>query len=422
MEKQSTVHAKDTKSKKTIIERLKGMGPAAIITSAFIGPGTVTTSTLAGVNYGYALLWAVLFSVISLIVLMEMSSRIGIISQLNAIDAAIETVPGNNIWKRFIQVLVFFAVASISFAFQAGNIIGASLGLGDLTGLSVPIAALIIGALAMLTAVGGSYKILERIMQIFVSLMGVLFIFTMIVVRPNIPEIFKGLFIPRVPENGFVTTLALIGTTLIGINLILHSITSSEKWNKEEDLADARFDIWVNILIGGVITMSIIITSATVLAGTGVEVTSPLVFSSSLEPVLGNWARYVGDFGLAAAGLSSAIAIPFTLKSIFAKLFHWEGGAYSPQAKILGAVVVVFGTILAMTGYSPIQIILFAQATSGFFLPFIAIMLMIAANNKRLLGKHTNNLVQNFFGAIAVIVTLGLGFWNLFNTLIKIFG
>ena len=422
MDNQTSTNQNGTKRKKTLVERFKGMGPAAIITSAFIGPGTVTTATLAGVNYGYALLWAVLFSVVSLIVLMEMSSRIGIISQLNAIDAAIETVPGNNIWKRFIQVLVFFAVASVCFAFQAGNIIGASLGLGDLTGLSVPIAALIIGALAMLTAVGGSYKILERIMQIFVSLMGILFIFTMIVVRPNIPEVLKGLFVPRVPENGFVTTLALIGTTLIGINLILHSITSSEKWKTEADLADARFDIWVNILIGGFITMSIIITSATVLAGTGIEVTSPLVFSSSLEPVLGNWARYVGDFGLAAAGLSSAIAIPFTLKSIFAKLFHWEGGAYSPQAKILGAVVVVFGTVLAMTGYSPIQIILFAQATSGFFLPFIAIMLMIAANNKRLMGKFTNNLVQNFFGALAVIVTLGLGFWNLFNTLMKIFG
>lgn len=84
--------------KKTFMQKLKNMGPAAIITSAFIGPGTITTATLVGVKFQYALLWAVVFSGIALIVLMEMSSRIAIASHKNVIDAAIALKPESRGW------------------------------------------------------------------------------------------------------------------------------------------------------------------------------------------------------------------------------------------------------------------------------------------------------------------------------------
>lgn len=408
--------------KKTFVQKLRNMGPAAIITSAFIGPGTITTATIAGVNFGYSLLWAIVFSIISLISLMEMSSRIGIISGKDLLDASIATFPENKRWKIFIQALVFISVLSVCFGFQAGNLVGSSLALADIFSTPQWVAAFIMGLIALITAIAGSYKVLEKIMLMFVSLMGVLFFVTMLTVRPSLTGILKGIFVPSVPEGALINTIALIGTTLIGINLILHSITSKEKWNKEEDLEDARFDIYVNILIGGVITLSILITSATVLYKSGLEVTSPLMFSLQLEPILGSWARIIGDIGLLSAGLSSAIAVPFTLKSIISKLFHWEGGINNNKAKILGAIVVAFGTFLAMTNTKPTQIIIFAQATSGFFLPFVAILLMIVSNNKKLLGKHTNTVFQNVLGSIAVMVTLGLGSWGLYGVFSKLFG
>ena len=90
--------------KKTFMQKLKNMGPAAIITSAFIGPGTITTATLVGVKFQYALLWAVVFSGIALIVLMEMSSRIAIASHKNVIDAAIALKPESRGWRLFVQI------------------------------------------------------------------------------------------------------------------------------------------------------------------------------------------------------------------------------------------------------------------------------------------------------------------------------
>lgn len=407
--------------KKSFSQRLRNMGPAAIITSAFIGPGTVTTSTLAGVNFGYALLWAVVFSGISLVILMEMSARATLASGMHLIDAAEAVAPENKVWKWVVRIVFFLTVAAVCFAFQAGNEIGAANGLADIFHMPLPVAAIIIGVLALATTWVSSYKVLELIMQLFVSVMGVLFVVTMLTIRPDWISVLKGSLVPSLPEGSTVTAIALIGTTMVGINLILHSISCQEKYKSKEELGDARFDIGVNILIGVVITLSIVITSAAVLYQSGVEVSSPLIFTKSLEPVLGSWARIVGDLGLFAAGLSSAVAVSYTIRAIYSRLFHWEGGSTSLPAKILGTIVIVFGTAFAMFGRTPAQIIVVAQAVSGFSLPFIAIVLLIVANNKRIMGEMRNKVFSNIVGILAVLVTLGLGIRNIVNVLSKMF-
>lgn len=393
---------------KKIIQKIKNGGPAAIIASAFIGPGTIIVSTKVGVNFGYSLVWAVVFAVISLMVLMEMASRISIVSKKDLIEASIDVIPNNNIWKRFIQILMLLAVITVCFAFQTGNLTGGSLGLAQILGVSNKFIIILMSLVAILISVIGSSKLLEFFMKMFVGFMGLIFIVTLIFIRPNIIEVSKGL-IPIIPKGGYVLTLALIGTTLIGINLILHSITSKNKWSKIEDLSDSKWDIVINILIGGLITFSIVVISATVLRGNELKGNPALIFTQSLEPVLGSYASFLGNLGLFVAGLSSAIAIPFTLKNITSKVFDFEKGAEDIKAKILGIVVIVFGTFLALIGRNPQEIIIAAQATSGFFLPFITILILIVANNKRLLGEYVNKSYQNIIGIIVVCLTFALG-------------
>ena len=197
--------------------------------------------------------------------------------------------------------------------------------------------------------------------------------------------------------------------------MILHSITSKQKWNKVEQLSEARWDIIVNILIGGLITFSILVISATVLRGSELKGNPALIFTQSLEPVLGKYASLFGNLGLFAAGLSSAIAIPFTLKNITAKVLNFKDGADDIRAKILGVIVVVFGSVLAIVGRNPQEIIVFAQATSGISLPIIAILILIVSNNKKLLGKYVNNPIQNLVGVVVVILTFALGAKGLYD-------
>ena len=238
---------------KGLLNKLKSSGPAAIITSAFIGPGTVIVSTRIGVSFGYSLVWAVVFAIVSLMLLMEMSSRIGIVSNKDLIEASIDIFKGNKAWKRFIQILILTAVVTVCFAFQTGNLTGGSLGFAEIFNIDKSYVVVGMALIALGISVIGSSKLLEKVMKMFVGLMGLIFIVTLIFVKPPIGEVAKGL-VPNIPENGTVLTLALIGTTLIGINLILHSITSKQKWNKVEQLSEARWDIIVNILIGGLIS------------------------------------------------------------------------------------------------------------------------------------------------------------------------
>lgn len=393
----------------SLLKKIKSGGPAAIITSAFIGPGTVIVSTKVGVSFGYSLVWAVVFAIISLMVLMEMSSRIGIIAKKDLIEASIDVIPNNKLWKRFIQVLVMLAVLTVCFAFQTGNLTGGALGLSSILGVDKSYVVLLMTLIVLLISVVGSSKTLELIMKLFVGFMGIIFVVTLLFVKPPVGEILKGL-VPRIPQGGYVLTLALIGTTLIGINLILHSITSKDKWKEAKDLNDAKWDIGINILIGGLITFSIVVISATVLRGAKIEGNPALMFTQSLEPVLGKYASIFGNLGLFAAGLSSAIAIPFTLKNISARIFKFKNGVDSKEAKILATIVIFFGATLAIIGKNPQQIIIMAQATSGLFLPLITILILIVANNRRLLNNYVNKLWQNIVGIVVVVLTLMLGF------------
>ena len=96
--------------------------------------------------------------------------------------------------------------------------------------------------------------------------------------------------------------------------------------------------------------------------------------------------------------------------------------AVRTKAKLLAIIVIVFGTVLAMVNTSPAAIIVAAQAISGFILPFIAILLLVIANSKKLLGNYTNSVIRNVLGGIAAVATLGLAIralYNLITTLAK---
>jgi len=405
--------------KKTFFQKVRAAGPAAVITSAFVGPGTITTATAAGVNFGYALLWAVIFSGFASIVIMNMASRLAILGKKNIINAAVELVPGSQAWKFFALGLIALVAALTGFGFEAGNLIGATVGFEDIVGAPQWLAAFLMGSVAMAAVIFSTPRIVELIMKTFVAVMGVVFVVTAIIVRPSITGILRGL-IPTTPEGSLVTTIALIGTTIIAINIVYHSVASAEKWGGDEDLEDSYFDTKMNVSLGVVMTLGLIIATSATLFDTGTEVDSPIVFAQALDATLGGGARMFAAFGLVLAGLSSAIATPYMVGVIWSRVFKWDL-VNDWRPKTAAGVVVVFGTILAMFGTAPVPIILFAQAVSGFFLPFVAILFVLATNSKKL-GEFRNNRLQNVIGTIMVIVMFLLGFrtlWNVFSTLIS---
>lgn len=406
-------------AKKTFKDRMKAVGPGAIITASFIGPGTVTTATRAGASFGYALLWAVLFSIITTIILQEMAARLGIIGH-KGLGEAIRDQFTNPILKFGVMWFVMISVGVGCAAYMGGDLTGTSIGLSTLTGWPVKAIGPAVGLIILFFGLRGSYKLVEKLMIFLVVVMSLAFIITMIVAMPNVGGIVKGAFIPAIPDGSVLLIIAVIGTTVVPYNFFIHASTVQERWNKPEHLKEARWDIFVSIGIGGLITSAVLITSATVIRG--LDVNSVADLSLQLEPLLGTWAKAFTAIGIFAAGLSSAAATPLGAALTISSVMKWENGMKNRKYKAVFAGTVLIGIITLLFEFEPMDVILFAQALNGILLPGVAILLLFIMNNKKLLGEYKNTLKTNILGVVVVLVCTFLGLYSFVGAIRAFFG
>ena len=410
---------------KSILKKIRSIGPAALVTAAFIGPGTITTCSIAGAKFGYALLWGLLFSIIATVVLQEMSARLGIVARKGLGEALCEQAR-NPITKFITAFLVLSAILIGNAAYETGNILGGALGLETISGISsisitdsfkINIWGPLIGLSAFILMIIGSYKSIERMLIILVILMSLAFITTSIVIMPVWKEIFKGIFVPSVPKGSVLTIVALIGTTVVPYNLFLHSSAVQEKWKDKSGLNEARTDIFVSIIIGGLISMSIVVTSAVAFWGSNHEIKGAGDLAIQLEPLLGNWAKIFLAFGLFAAGISSAVTAPLAAAYATSGILGWKKNLKDKKFKSVWIFILLIGIAFSAFGFKPIQAIVFAQITNGILLPIIAIYLLWVMNSKKILGDFKNNLISNIIGFAVVIVAVGLGVRSILSVL-----
>ena len=242
----------------------RDIGPGVLIAAAFIGPGTVTLCTIAGASFGYSLIWAIILSIFSTIVLQEMSLRIGLITKMN-LAQVIRINIKSKFLNRLLLILIISSILIGNAAYEAGNITGASLGISAiLNSQSINYIPVFIGLIAFIVLYQGDYKVLERSLVFLVLIMSISFFITAIITKPDINALINGVITPKIDSNNLMIILGLIGTTVVPYNLFLHSSLVSEKWNSVNKLKVARFESFFSILIGGLVSLSIIITAASV--------------------------------------------------------------------------------------------------------------------------------------------------------------
>ncbi len=409
-----------------MISRLRNLGPGLLVAAAFIGPGTVTTASVAGAGTGYALLWALAFSIIATIILQEMSARLGIVSR-EGLGEALRTTFDNALVKAIAVILVVSAIGIGTAAFETGNITGAASGLASIGGFSSAVWSGIVGVAAFALLASGVYKVIERVLVALVIVMSVVFIATAVIVQPNVGDILAGLFAPGIPEGSLVTVIALIGTTVVTYNFFLHSSSVQDKWPEsvptDAALSESRFDTTASVALGGIITLAIIVTGAAAFFGSNTEIETAADMALQLEPLLGPAAKVFFAIGIFAAGMTSAVTAPLAAAYATTGAFGWGRDLKSWRFRAVWMVVLVFGTVLAaFVGASPTQIIVFAQAANGLLLPLVAVFLLIVMNRSDLLGNYRNGIVGNVLGAIVVLIALFLGGRTIFSVLAPLFG
>ncbi len=397
---------------------MKKFGPGLLVVAAFIGPGTVTTASVAGANFGSALLWAVVFSTLATMVLQEMAARLGLASR-QGLGEALRTIFWDSRLRVPVLVLVVVGIGGGNAAFETGNITGAAIGLAILTALPSPIWAVAIGSCVCLLLALGVYRHIERVLILLVAGMSLVFVLTAIQARPSVDAMMTGLFLPSLPDGSGLLVVALIGTTVVPYNLFLHAKAVQERWGGElsgqQVLSTARRDTFVSVSIGGVVTLAITSTAAAAFFPQGIPMSSAAQMAGQFEPLLGAAAQYFFAFGLLCAGLTSAITAPLAAAYATAGVLGWEQDLKNWRFRAVWASITLIGTVLATLGQRPVAVIILAQAVNGLLLPVIAVFLLIVMNRQELLGEYTNGPVANVCGGAVVLVVSALGFFQLWT-------
>ena len=391
--------------------RIKNVGPGALVAAAFIGPGTVTSCSISGATAGYTLLWAMLLSVISVIIMQSMAARLGIVSGMGLGEALRTKFTGAGA-RILIAILVIAAVFVGNIAYETGNLTGSILGIQAAipatgSGTAKIVLALVLGVIAFILLFSGSYQRVENILTALVVLMGVIFLICAFAAGPDWGAVFKGLFGFKVPDGGdWMTVAALMGTTVVPYNIYLHAASASTKWghssDKEDALGNSRFDSVISIGLGGIISMAIIVCAAATIHATGGEIASGADMAVALTPLLGSWATVIFGIGLFAAGITSTLTAPLAAAFASSGILGWGEDMKKGRFKVFWIIVLVFGILATCTlGASPTQIILFAQAANALLLPITGILLLIVANDGNIMKNHKN---KTWFNVLVILV------------------
>ena len=400
---------------------INNIGPGPLIAAAFIGPGTVTLCSIAGLDFGFSLLWTLVLSIIATIVLQEMSARLGIISK-KGLSQVIRDEIENPILKNIVITLILLAIVIGNAAYEAGNISGGVLGLEAVFGekylhildININFYSVLLGLIAFSLLFLGNYKVLEKSLIFLVIIMSVSFIITAIITKPDFVKLMEGLFIPKFPKGSLLIIIGLIGTTVVPYNLFLHASLVKEKWKNVSDLKFARNDTIIAIVLGGIVSMCIVISSASL----NIEsINNAADLARGIEPLYGVNSKYILAIGLFSAGITSAITAPLAASYVAAGCMGWPLKMKSLKFRGVWMFILLIGVLSSSSGFKSIEIIKFAQVANGILLPVIAGFLIWIVNKESILGKYKNSKIQNSIGGVILVITIFLGL----KSILKVF-
>lgn len=374
----------------------------SVIAAAFIGPGTVTTAASAGAQHGYALLWALTFSTIATVVLQEASARVTVVSGQTLGEAIRLQFAGTRLGP-LVLLLVLGAIVLGNAAYEAGNILGAVAGAELGIDLSRRALTVTIGATAGVVLWIGTPRAVAKLLSLTVAFMGLAFLATAIQLRPDLSEVVTRALVPSFPPGSGLLILGLIGTTVVPYNLFLGSGIAAG-----QELKELRFGITIAVVLGGIISMGILVVGSAVQGEFGYP-----AMEAALATRLGPGAGALFGWGLFAAGLSSAITAPLAAAVTARSLFAGGGSAWDPRSWRYRSVwlgVLLVGVGFGVAEVRPIPAIILAQALNGIVLPFAAAFLLGVVNDRRIMGQvGMNGPIANLAMGAVVLITVLLG-------------
>ena len=384
------------------------MGPGIITSNVDNDAGGITTYSLAGAQYGLKLIWSLVPIMIALIVIQEMSARMGVVTGKGLSDL---------IRERFGVRITFYLMIGV-FLTNIGNILSEFAGVAagmEVFGvdkfISVPLSAFLVWWMV----VKGSYKSVEKAFLV-ACVFYASYVITGIIVKPDWGQVFDQFANPRFSFEPAEMTMiiGLVGTTIAPWMQFYLQASIVEKGVKVEDYKFARFDVVLGSVVVHVVAFFIILVCAETLFTQGVQVETAKDAALSLEPLAGKYCSYLFAFGLVNASLFSASILPLSTTYLICEGLGWEVGidkkfVEAPQFYGIYSLLIFLGAgIILYPEFPLIPIMYLSQVLNGMVLPFVLIFMLVLVNDKKIMGKYTNGPVLNAIAWVTSGVMIGL--------------
>ena len=372
------------------LEILKYVGPGFLVTVGFIDPGNWASNMAAGSSYGYSLLWIVTLSTFMLIILQHNAAHLGIATGLCLSEAS------THFFKRWISKVFLLTAVFASISTAVAELLGAAIGLQMLFRIPITAGATLSALFSMYMLFSRSYKKLEKWIIVFVSLIGISFLFELSMVRVEWTEALKGWITPSLPSGSLPVVMSVLGAVVMPHNIFLHSeIIQSRQWNLEgehvirKQLRLEFMDTLFAMIVGWAINSAMILMAASVFFGASTVTELPQA-QATLRPLLGNAAASIFAVALLLSGFSSSVTAAMAGGSIFAGIFR-EPFDPSDSHSRTGVMITILGALFLIAFLkNPFQGILWSQIILSIQLPWTILALIVLTSSSRVMGGFAN--------------------------------
>ncbi len=395
------------------------LGPGIITGSVDNDAGGITTYSVAGAEYGYALLWTLIPAFIVLLVIQEMNARMGIVTGKGLADLIRENAGVKITFFIFIGLLIAdIGNTTTEFAGVAGSM--------EVFGVSKYISVPIVAILVWVLVVKGTYKLAERIFLLF-SVCLLMYVVSAIMGKPHWSEIGTSIIHPDFEFNSkyLAMVIGIIGTTIAPW---MQFYMQSSVIEKRLKMANFKYTM-VDILVGSLATVGvaffIIVACASTLHVNNIHINEAKDAALALKPLAGELSSQLFAIGLFVASVFSATILPLATAFYVCEAFGFEAGIdkkwkEAPEFYILYTGILLISMVIILIPNAPlIKITLWSQILNGILLPVVLVCMILLVNKKKIMGKHVNKPINNIIGWLAVLIMVALSLMLLIDPLIS---
>lgn len=376
---------------KGALELLKYLGPGLLVTVGFIDPGNWATNLAAGSQFGYALLWVVTFSSIMLIIIQHNVAHLGIVTGLCLSEAANKYLP------RLLSRPILCSAMMASISTSLAEILGGAIALRMLFGMPIKVGAVIITVVCLVMLFSNTYSKIERWIIMFVSVIGLSFLYELALVDVQWGAAVEGWLKPTFPDNSLLIIMSVLGAVVMPHNLFLHSeVIQSREWNLEDEAVIKKqlkyefVDTLLSMGIGWAINSAMIILAAATFFQHKIAVDELEQAQQLLVPLVGNNAGVIFAAALLLAGVSSTITSGIAGASIFAGFY---GEAYhhkDPHSKLGVLLSFIPALLIIFVVGDPFKGLILSQMLLSMQLPITVFTQVYLTSSKKVMGQYAN--------------------------------